>query len=131
MALAAKTAVKAKLQATSGKASKKRHRSDHVEEEEDELQKEDTHLENLDDDANSNLNSTTSSEVSRFIDRSDRRKALSIEIRTEKSLESRIVNQKQINANKMKELSTARHDYPSEIADKVTKNFIIASNHMA
>ena len=43
MALAAKTAAKAKVQAISEKASKKLPRSEHIEGEEDELQEEDTH----------------------------------------------------------------------------------------
>ncbi len=76
--------------------------------------------------------STTSSKVSRFIDRRDRLTALeselSIELQTKKTLESSMVQQKQINAQKMKELTTARKDYPSEIYEKVASHFISLHN---
>ena len=124
MALAAKTGAKAKAQAAAEKTSRKRGRERSPAELDEAAEQNDTGSDSLDA-ADDGSESTTSSEVSRFIDRRERLAALeselSIELQTEQTLETSILQQKKINAKKMKELTTARHgnDYPSEQYDKV------------
>jgi hypothetical protein len=104
-----------------------------LEEEEEYKEKEETGSESSDDEEGSASTTVTSSEASRFIDRRERLAALeselSIDLQTEKILKTRIVEQKQIDAKKMKELTTARNDYPSEIYEKVTSHFISLHAH--
>ncbi len=131
MTMAARAGAKAKAQAATVKVARKRARPETLEEEEEEdMEKEETGQESSD--IGDDSNSTTSSEVSRFIDGREclavLESELSIEIQTEKILESRIVDQKQINAKKMKKLITASNDYPSEIYEKVISNFISLHN---
>ena len=130
MAMAARTGTKAKAQAATGTASRKRARAENLAKEDEDKEKEETGKESSDNE--DGFASTTSSKVSHFIDRRERLAALEselyIEIQTEKEMETRIVDQKQINTKKMKELTTARIDYPSEINEKVTLNFILLHN---
>ena len=118
MALAAKSGAKAKAQAAAEKTSKKRGREQSTEELDEADEQNDTGSDSLDSEADDGSESTTSSEVSRFIDRRERLAALEselfIELQTEQTLETSILQQKKINAKKLKELATARNDCPSE-----------------
>ncbi len=123
MALAAKTGAKARAQAAAEKPSKKRGRERSTEELDEANEQDDTGSDSLDA-ADDGSKPTKSSEVSRFIDRRERLAALeselSIELQIEHSLETSILQQKKINAKKLKELVTARNDYPSKEHDQVT-----------
>ena len=127
MALATKTGAKTRAQAaaekpSAEKPSKKRGRERSTDELDEANEQDDTGSESLDA-ADDGSESTTSSEVSRFIDRRERLAALesdlSIELQTEQTLETSILQQKKINAKKLKELATARNDDPSEQYDQV------------
>jgi hypothetical protein len=131
MAMAAKTVAKAKAQAAVAKTSGKRGREQSTEELHEAEEQNDTGSDSLDE-ADDGSESTTSSEVSRFIDRRERLAALkselSIELQTEQTLETSILQQKKINAKKLKELATARNDYPSEQYDQVTSHVMSLHN---
>ena len=132
--MAAKSGAKAKAQAAPAKTSKKREREQSTEEPHESGEQNDTGSDSLDHDsqADDGSESTTSSEVSRFIDRRERLAALkselSIELQTEQTLETSILQQKKINAKKLKELATARNDYPSEEYDQVTSHVMSLHN---
>ena len=130
--MAAKTGAKAQAQAAPAKTSKKRGREQSTEEPHEAAEQNDTGSDSLDSEADDGSESTTSSEVSRFIDRRERLAALkaelSIELQTEQTLETSILQQKKINAKKLKELATARNDYPSEEYDQVTSHVMSLHN---
>ena len=102
MALAAKTGAKARAQAAAEKTSKKRGRERSTEGLDEANEQDDTGSDSLDagDDGSK---STTSSEVSRFIDRRERLAALEselpIELETKQTLETSILQQKKIKRN--------------------------------
>jgi len=131
MALAAKTGAKAKAQAAAEKTSRKRGRERSPAELDEAAEQNDTGSDSLDA-ADDGSESTTSSEVSRLINRRERLTALeselSIELQTEQTLETSILQQKKINAKKLKELATARNDYPSEKYDQVTSHVMSLHN---
>ena len=100
--MAAKTVAKAKAQAAVAKTSGKRGREQSTEELNEAEEQNDTGSDSLDE-ADDGSESTTSSEVSRFIDRRERLAALkselSIELQTEQTLETSILQQKKIKRN--------------------------------